>query len=80
MTIWYGPYDMGHITWTIIKQIVWVRHALPLSKVVAVSSSSEGEEEAKNEDVQIQNKIIGPKRKKGQSAKRVRTDSGVFCS
>ena len=48
--------------------------------MVAVSSSSEGEEEAKNEEVQIQNKIIGPKRKKGQSAKRVRTDSGVFCS
>merc|ERR1712136_687357 len=41
------------------------------TEVVAVSSSSEGEEEAKNEEVQIQNKIIGPKRKKGQSAKRV---------
>ena len=48
--------------------------------MIAVSSSSEGEEEAKNEEVQIQNKIIGPKRKKGESAKRIRTDSGVFCS
>merc|ERR1712131_185429 len=60
-------------------QDVWTSFDKP-TEVVAVSSSSEGEEEAKNEEVQIQNKIIGPKRKKGQSAKRVRTDSGVFCS
>merc|ERR1711962_233027 len=47
-------------------QDVWTRFDKP-TELIAVSSSSEGEEEAeevkKNEKNQIENKIIGPKRK-----------------